>query len=86
MPVAQTISCTSQQRRALDAWLRCAVVRVGNLCCIAREKPVKRTTQVFASLLQDIDLSPTDQVLNSLAPASTCAVKLPLKARGSLRG
>jgi len=27
---------------------------------------VKRTTQVFASLLQDIDLSPTDQVLNAV--------------------
>ena len=36
-----------------------------------REKPVRRTTQVFASLLQDIDLSPTDQVPNSLSGQQT---------------
>ena len=42
---------------------------------------MKRTTQVFASLLQDIDLSPTDQVQNSLSLACICAIKRP--AEGS---
>ena len=30
------------------------------LCC--REKPLKRTTRVFAGLVRELDLAPTDQV------------------------
>ena len=71
LPLRHPLQVAGYRRawRCISFELHAMTVGCSERLCVPlrREKPVKRTTQIFASLLQDIDLSPTDQASSVFA-------------------